>query len=387
MTKVKNLKDFNKKQLDKLRKGILAAMGNSTNVQQPISVNKVNEAMPFLSRDSRENQINLGKGLDRIYGTKPAKDQEDYPEGLNPFDSELQKRKLSAKESEWLSYFKSAIIAAKSPSKMHEVVDKAIEIGMRMNGCYKESWSFAEYVMLGMHFHKFKKSDQRKVMHKLMQKGAEFHDCLLENKLVGEIHKELQPEVQPQIERQLEERKKAGEKAARSGSVIGIEIDNKTIITRYSEKSIVEAAKVLEGMSGLGSHIIKINDGEIEIRREEGGRRNYTDVLGSFEITFPTSIGGLVITVYHDVKNYDQIQVRVADTEMLLKLQAKDEEIGKNCLFGGIKIEEAVKRGNFHRRGFLSEKKDMEERGVASETLSSWQDKISGGSKETFRGL
>ncbi|MDR1139101.1 MAG: hypothetical protein LBJ80_00510 [Rickettsiales bacterium] len=385
MTKVKDLKSLNKKQLDKLRKGILAAMGNSTNVQQPIAVNKVSEvkkSMPF-PNDSRDRIINSGKGLDHIYGTKPAKNQEDYPEGLNPFDSELKKRKLSALEIEWFSYFKSAIVTAKSPSKMHEVVDKAIDIGMRMNGCHENNWSFAEYVILGMQMHKFKKNDQKKVMHKLMLKGAEFHDHLLENKLIGEIHKELRPKVQPQIEKQLEERRKAAKNAVRGGDVIVVEMDNETTLTEYSKGSTVEIAKALNTGPNkeLESHIIKIDGGELEIRKKEGGKRNYTDVLGGFEITFPTSIGGLVVIVYHDVKNYDQIQVRVVDTEMLSKLQAKGEEIGKNCLFGGMKIEEAVKRGSFPRSGFLSEKK------AASETLSSssWEGRISGGSQETIR--
>ncbi|NUX01354.1 hypothetical protein GO685_02370 [Wolbachia endosymbiont of Madathamugadia hiepei] len=279
---------------------------------------------------------------------------------IHPIDSELKKRKLSAKESEQLNYFKNAIVAAKNPGEMHKVVDEAIDIGMRMNGRYENDQSFAEYVVLGMQEHEFKKNDQKKVMQKLMLKGAEFHDHLLKNKPIGEIYKELQPEVQPQIEKQLEEWKKAGANAAQRGSVIGVEIDNKTVFTEYSKDSIIETAKVLEGIDpniGLGSHIIKVGGGEVEIRKEEGDRRNYTDVLGGFEITFPTSIGGLVITVYHDVKNYDQIQVKVEDTEMLSKLQAKGEEIGKNCLFGGMKIEEAVERGGFPRSGFLSEKK------------------------------
>ncbi|MBS9530010.1 hypothetical protein INQ25_01085 [Wolbachia endosymbiont of Rhagoletis cerasi] len=367
-------------------------------IQQSNFVSKINNqkdikpggTMPSPSRDGRENQINFEEGLDRIYGTKPASNQEDYPEGLSPFDSELQKRKLSARESEWLSWFKSAIVTANTPRKMLEVVNKAIDIGMKMNGCHGGSWSFAEYVILGTHFHKFKKGDLKKIIHELMRRGAEFHDRLLQNKLIGETYNELQPEVQPQIDKQLEERKKAGKNAVRGGSVIDVEIDNKTSLIKFSEGSTVEVAKALEGTdlnSGLGSNIIKIGSGEIEIRSEEGGKRNYTDVLGSFEITFPTSIGRLRIIVYHDAKNYDQVQVRALDREMLFELQAKGEEVAKNCLFGGMTVEEAVKRGSFTRSGFLGEKKATEEREAVSEALSSslWIDRIRGGSQETFK--
>ncbi|WP_246039576.1 hypothetical protein [Wolbachia endosymbiont of Carposina sasakii] len=123
---------------------------------------------------------------------------------------------------------------------------------------------------------------------------------------------------------------------------------------------------------------MKMGDGEVEIKNEEGGKRNYVDILGGFEIGFPTSIGRLRIAVYNDVS---QVQVRVLDREMLLALQTKGEEIGKDCLFGGMKIEEAVKRGSFSRSGFLSE------RNTESELLSSssWVDRVSRGSEETFK--
>ncbi len=85
--------------------------------------------------------------------------------------------------------------------------------------------------------------------------------------------------------------------------------------------------------------------------------------------------------MYNDEK---QVQVRVVDKEMWFKLQTKGEEVAKDCLFGGMKIEEAVKRGSFTRSCFLGENKAPE---VVSEALSSslWTDRIHGGSQETFR--
>ncbi|WP_253302329.1 hypothetical protein [Wolbachia endosymbiont of Psylliodes chrysocephala] len=62
-------------------------------IQPSNFVSKINNqnpggTMPSPSRDGRENQINFEEGLDHIYGTKPASNQEDYPENLNPFTSE-----------------------------------------------------------------------------------------------------------------------------------------------------------------------------------------------------------------------------------------------------------------------------------------------------------
>ncbi|MFP3021973.1 MAG: hypothetical protein ACEY3K_03200, partial [Wolbachia sp.] len=70
--------------------------------------------VPFPNRDV---QINYGKGLDYIYGTKPISDQEDK----NPFTSALQKIKPSISESEKLSWFKSAVVRAKSLKEMNKI--------------------------------------------------------------------------------------------------------------------------------------------------------------------------------------------------------------------------------------------------------------------------
>ncbi|TLW83006.1 hypothetical protein FFT12_05995, partial [Wolbachia endosymbiont of Drosophila teissieri] len=196
--------------LDKLSKGEMlnAIVGIGRTSQQPTFVSKINKAkklgeVPFPNRDV---QTNYGKGLDYIYGTKPLNDQ---AEDLNPFTSALKKIKPSASESKELSWFKSAVVEAKNVNELHKVIDKVITSGARLNACNDGEWSFAEYLVLGTHFHKFDKADRKKLIRKLMLSGAEFHDTLLENKLIGEIYNELQPEVQPQIDERLEELEKA----------------------------------------------------------------------------------------------------------------------------------------------------------------------------------
>ncbi len=106
----------------------------------------------------------------------------------------------------------------------------------------------------------------------------------------------------------------------------------------------------------------------------------------SVVLEFPTSIGELNIILYQDVKNCNQVQVKVADKELWAELQKRGEEIGKNCLFGGVKLKEAVERGNFTRCGIWSEKCAIKE--VSNnEVLSPWVNRIREGSKETFREL
>ncbi|WP_341824205.1 hypothetical protein [Wolbachia endosymbiont (group A) of Udea olivalis] len=373
---------------DKLLKKIFGAL-EGVDIKQSKFVSKINnqkeikpeDTMPFPSRNVHENKINYGKGLDYIYGTKPLSNQADYPEGLNPFASALQKIKPSAEKLSWL---KSAVVRAKSPNELHKVVDEALAAGARLNACNDGEWSFAEYVVLGTHFHKFDKVDRKKVIRKLMLSGAEFHDTLLQNKLIGEIYNELQPEVQPQIDERLEELEKAGESAVQEGELIDIEIDNTTSYIEFSDDSKVEVAKILEANRKLGSNILKIGNDAVEVKSEKGGTRNYVDVSGggSIVLEFPTSTGKLNIILCHDVKKYDQVQVRVENKEMWAELQQIGEEIGKNCLFGGVKLKEAVEKGSFTRCGIWSEKQKE-----GSEKLFSWVDKVRENSKETCRAL
>ena len=297
----------------------------------------------------------------------------------------MQKIKPSRGESEKLSWFKSAVVRAKSPNELYKAVDEVLASGARINACNDGEWSFAEYVVLGTHFHKLEKSDRKKIMRKLMLSGAEFHDTLLQNKLIGEIYNELQPEVQPQIDKQLEELEEAGENAVQEGELIDVEIDNTTSYIEFSDNSKVEVAKILRE---LGSNILKIGNDAVEVKSEKGGIRNYTDMSdgSSIILEFPTSVGKLNIILYHDVEKYDQVQVRVENKEMWAELQQRGEEIGKNCLFGGMTVKEAVERGSFTRCGIWSEKYAIKE--ISNdEVLSSWVNRVCGGSKETFREL
>ncbi|WP_223158811.1 hypothetical protein [Wolbachia endosymbiont of Pentalonia nigronervosa] len=352
------------------------------------------ETMPF-PRDASEKPINFGKGLNYVYGTKPLSNQ---AEDLNPFASGLKKIKPSERENEKLNWFKSEVVTAKSANELDKVVNQALADGIRINACREGEWSFGEYVILGTHFHKFEKGDLKKIMHELMLKGAEFHERLLKNKLIGEIYNELEKEVQPKIDKQLEELKKAGEKAVQGGTVIDVRIDNKIFFMEFSKDSIVEVAKVVEGTKNLGlnnglvklgSNIIKMGNSEVEVKSEQGGKRNYVGMSDGSDviITFRTSIGELNIRMCHDDEN--QVLVKVEDKEKWAELKKKGEVVGKNSLFGGMTVKEAVEIGSFTRCGMWSKEQVTEQikeasENSASETLS-WVDRTRVDSKETSR--
>lgn len=148
-----------------------------------------------------------------------------------------------------------------------------------------------------------------------MLSGAEFHDALLQNELIGEIYNELQQEVQPQIDKKLEELEKAGESAVQEGALIDIEIDNKMLFMEFSEESKVEVAKLLDLNIKLESNILKIGNNAVDVKSEKGGETHYIDMSdgSSIELEFPTSAGKLNIILYQDA---NQVQMKVANKEM-----------------------------------------------------------------------
>ncbi|BET35195.1 hypothetical protein wScaTNS_04080 [Wolbachia pipientis] len=137
-------KDQNKK-TNVNHKKIFGAL-ESVDIEQSKFVSKINsqkeikleDTMPFPSRNVRENKVNYGKGFDYVYGTKPVSDQEDK----NPFASALKKIKPSA---ETLSWLKSEVVEAKNVNELHKVIDKVLASGARLNACNDGEWSFNYY--------------------------------------------------------------------------------------------------------------------------------------------------------------------------------------------------------------------------------------------------
>ncbi|WP_353275326.1 hypothetical protein [Wolbachia endosymbiont (group A) of Pipizella viduata] len=172
-----------------------------------------------------------------------------------------------------------------------------------------------------------------------------------------------------------------GENATIEGTVENVEIDNKTFYMEFSHSCIVDVAKVVEGAKNLGlskgdlnlgGNIIKIGDGEVEVKTGKGGERDYVDISdnSAFAVTFYTSLGELNLMVYHDTADYHQVQIEVEDEEMWNELQEIGEIVGKGCLFGGMSVKEAVEKGSFTRCGRWGDQNSK-----SSETFS-WVNKL-----------
>lgn len=253
-----------------------------------------------------------------------------YPEELNPFRSALSKIRLSEYENMKLNEFLEKAIAAKNINELSKVVDEALDLGIRINAANKNGFSFANVTMFKMYRDGLKGNKQEDIIRKLALNGADFN-VQVDNKIT-EIYQKVQKEIEPQIYDLLKKLREVGENATIEGTVENIEIDNKTFYIEFSHSCIVDVAKVVEGAKNLGlskgdlnlgGNILKIGDGEVEVKTGKDGKRNYVDISDSsaFTVTLCTSLGELNLMVYHDTEDYHQVQVEVEDEEMWNELQ------------------------------------------------------------------
>ncbi|WP_264707125.1 hypothetical protein [Wolbachia endosymbiont (group A) of Acrocera orbiculus] len=281
-----------------------------------------------------------------------------YPEELNPFRSALCRTRLSEYENMKLNEFLEKAIAAKNINELSKVIDEALDLGIRINAANEDGFGFANVTMFKMYRDEFKGNKQEDIIRKLALNGADFNVQV--DKKITEIHQKVQKEIEPQIYSRLTKLREVGENATIEGTVENVEIDNKTFYMEFSHSCIVDVAKVVEGAKNLGlskgdlnlgGNIIKIGDGEVEVKTGKGGERDYVDISdnSAFAVTFYTSLGELNLMVYHDTADYHQVQIEVEDEEMWNELQEIGEIVGKGCLFGGMSVKETVEKGSFTR--------------------------------------
>lgn len=330
----------------------------------------------------------IAKGLSDNLVLTSNKQPLNYPAELNPFQSALCKIRLNEYENKKLSEFLEKAVVAKTIDELSMVVDKALDSGIRINACGEDNVSFSRIVVLKMCDSKFTEKKPKNIIRKLALNGANFDE--LGDKKTIEICNKIEKEVEQQIHNRLTKLREVGENAATGGTVENVEFDNQTFYMAFSHNCKVDVAKVIEGAQGLGlsngylelsNHIIKIGEGELEIKTGENGERNYADISNnsSFIIAFPTSLGELHVRVYQDIKNYDQIQASVENKELWDDLQETGEMVGNGCLFGGISVKAAIEKGSFVRSGRWGNPKATEiikhAELKSSETIL-WADKV-----------
>ncbi len=291
-----------------------------------------------------------------------------YPDELDPFQPALSK--LSEYEILKLNEFLKRVVSAKNINELSKIVNEALDFGIRINAPNKNGFSFSQVVVLKIQHGKFKGDN---LIKKLALCGADFNN--------EEFHNEVSKQVQPQLHNRLIKLREVAERATISGTVKDVEFDNRRFYIEFSKDSAVDMKKVIEGTKSLGfntgnvnigGNIVKIGDGEVEVKTGKNGERDYVDISNNsaFTVTFSTSLGEFHVKVY---QSYNQVKIEPENRELWNKLQEKGEKIGNQCLFGGMTVNDAIEKGGFVRAGSFAKSTEVIKPVTQNET---WVNKI-----------
>ncbi|GFR19820.1 ANK_REP_REGION domain-containing protein [Trichonephila clavata] len=292
---------------------------------------------------------------------------------------------LILNQQQKLKMFLDEVGAAQDMRKLEQVVNKAIESGVRFNFLihpgemmYQDTYNFTDCVMKKISA--LKKSSKVEndievasgIVCKLVSKGAVLHN-LSSIDVIDTLESEFKDHktnMKKAHEECFNNTFKFMEivKRAATGRVKNAKMDNSTFYLEYSEESIIDVAKITDGARDLGltqgeikygRDIIKIGKSEVEIITANG-IRHYTDLADGSDIvlTFSTSLGELEVNLYPDKQ--DKIIVEVSNKkEILEKFKNCKEELGENCSLGGYLVYNAIEQGYFERSGKLMRSEAM----------------------------
>ncbi|MFP3022191.1 MAG: ankyrin repeat domain-containing protein [Wolbachia sp.] len=310
---------------------------------------------------------------------------------------------LILNQQQKLKMFLDEVGAAQDMRKLEQVVNKAIESGVRFNFLihpgemmYQDTYNFTDCVMKKISA--LKKSSKVEndievasgIVCKLVSKGAVLHN-LSSIDVIDTLESEFKDHKtnmkkahEEYVNNTLEFMKIV--KSAATGRVKNAKMDSFTFYLEYSEDSKIDIAKITNGARDLGltqgeieygRDIIKIGKSEVEIITNND-IRHYTDLADNSNIvlTFYTSLGELEVNLYPDKQ--DKIIVEVSNKkEILEKFKNCKEELGENCSLGGYWVYGAIEQGYFERSGKLCQ---------SFETIS-LSKKVSEGVKAAVKGL
>ncbi|OAM00605.1 MAG: hypothetical protein TV42_01580 [Wolbachia endosymbiont of Dactylopius coccus] len=300
-----------------------------------------------------------------------ATDQKDYSREKCLPKSRTLWDNLILNQQQKLKMFLDAVGKAQDMNQLEQIVNKAIECGVRFNFLiysgemmYQDTYNFTDYVIKKIS--KLKKNPKvaSDIICKLVSKGAVLHNFSSINVIdtLESEFKDHKTNVKKANEKYVNDTLEFMKivKSAANGRVKNAKMDNSTFYLEYSENSKIDITKITDGARDLGltqgeieygRDIIKIGKSEVEIITENG-IRNYTDLADNSDIalTFYTSKGELEVRLRPDVKDKNHIKVEVHNQDLLERLKNCEEEIGKNCLLGGSSVNEAIKQGFFTTR-------------------------------------
>ncbi|WP_265022320.1 ankyrin repeat domain-containing protein [Wolbachia endosymbiont (group B) of Ischnura elegans] len=298
---------------------------------------------------------------------------------------------LILNQREELKTFLDMASAAENMNELEQVVKRAIEAGVMLNFAvsgslydkkYESKYGFADCVIRKIS--ELKKNSKiasdvevaSRIVCNLVSKGVVLHT--ISSILVIDELEEFKSHKANMVKAYESYAKRSLKfmeivKSATTGKVKNVKVDNSILYLEYSENSVVEVAKIINeanlthGSIEYRRDVIAIGESEVEIITKDG-IRNYTNLTGNIVLTFHTSLGELEVRLYPDENNKKLIRVEVSE-EDLFKEIANHEEIGQNCLLGGLSVIKAIDRGVFARSDGLMRPE------VVSESNNKWTER------------
>ncbi|WP_341818891.1 ankyrin repeat domain-containing protein [Wolbachia endosymbiont (group B) of Phasia obesa] len=276
---------------------------------------------------------------------------------------------LTSNQKEKLNRFSDKVFQAQNMAELEKIVNDAIKSGVRLNYSLSQDffsgneYTFTDYVMKKISELEKNPKVASNIICQLVSKGAVFGNTVDANTLTSEF-KEHKTNLKKAYRDYISNSHKFIEiaKSATNSELKDARVDNSVFYLEYSKDSKIDIIKITDGARDLGltdgdvkcgRNIVKIGNSEVEIKIEDG-IRNYTDLTegSSIALTFYTSLGELEVRLYPDENNKKLIRVEVSDEDLFEEI-ASHEEIGQNCLLGGLPVIEAIDRGVFARSGGL----------------------------------
>lgn len=366
----KNLKEFlSKHKRDSDLKVVL-------NIRQGMGESKVFSYVDCFAWDNED----LAQELRKIFLKAGALDYR-----ININYSHQKKRQVSkllvnltSNQKEKLNEFFDKVFQAQNMAELEKIVNDAIKSGVRLNYSLSQDffsgneYTFTDYVMKKISELEKNPKVASNIICQLVSKGAVFGNTVDANTLTSEF-KEHKTNLKKAYRDYISNSHKFIEiaKSATNSELKDARVDNSVFYLEYSKDSKIDIIKITDGARDLGltdgdvkcgRNIVKIGNSEVEIKTEDG-IRNYTDLTEGSDIvlTFYTSLGELKVRLYPHETNKNWIKVEVSDEDRLLLEEIDSyneeiesyEEIGQNCLLGGLSVIEAIDRGVFARSGGL----------------------------------
>ncbi|APR98546.1 ankyrin repeat domain-containing protein [Wolbachia endosymbiont of Folsomia candida] len=349
-------------------------------------VEEIPELYPDLAKELEESylgNLEFKKPGDKSENKDQSIEQKPDKKSTKQKTDSINKIRLTFHDKERLNIFSDKVAKSKDIAELNQVVSEALKSGVRLNFLNNKNNSFTDVVMQRIQVLKENSKISSNIICNLVSRGADINSYEKINQELEEVFKDHKTNIQKAY---LEANKRINDfheavANATTGKIELIEIDNTTFYLEYSADSTVDVAKAVEAARGLGlydgnivfgSNIVKIGESEIEIETKSG-IRNYTDLSdnGDVIITFQTSLGELDVRLYNSTQYKDSIEVEVCDPEKFNQLVNIKEEIGKNCLFGGLSVYDAIEQGYFERSGKLQFSETIScKRSEPSETVS-----------------